>query len=49
MTGTWLFHTRIQYGSHDVPVPLLLTIKYQDQTVVRCSAKSCGGVDLGSI
>ena len=29
---TWLFHARIQYGSHDVPVPLPVTIKWAGDT-----------------
>ena len=31
---TWLFHVRIQYGSHDVPIPLPLTIKWAGDTPV---------------
>ena len=31
---TWLFHARIQYGSHDVPVPLPVTIKWAGDTPV---------------
>ena len=31
---TWLFHVRIQYGSHDVPVPLPVTIKWAGDTPV---------------
>jgi len=31
---TWLFHVRIQYGSHDVSVPLPLTIKWAGDTPV---------------
>ena len=31
---TWLFNTRIQYGSHDVPVPLPVTIKWAGDTPV---------------
>ena len=26
---SWLFHVRIQYGSHDLPVPLPVTIRWQ--------------------
>ena len=31
---TWLFHARIQYGSHDVPVPLPVNIKWAGDTPV---------------
>jgi len=31
---TWLFHTRIQYGSRDVTVPLPLTVKWAGDTPV---------------
>jgi len=31
---TWLFHARIQYGSHDIPVPLPVTIKWAGDTPV---------------
>ena len=31
---TWLFHTRLQYGSHDIPVPLPVTIKWAGDTPV---------------
>jgi hypothetical protein len=31
---TWLFQVRIQYGSHDVPVPLPVTIKWAGDTPV---------------
>ena len=31
---TWLFHARIQYGSHDVPVPLPVTMKWAGDTPV---------------
>jgi len=31
---TWLFHVRIQYGTHDVPVPLPVTIKWAGDTPV---------------
>ena len=31
---TWLFHVRIQYGSHDLPVPLPVTIKWAGDTPV---------------
>ena len=31
---TWLFHVRIQYGPHDVPVPLPVTIKWAGDTPV---------------
>lgn len=31
---TWLFHVRIQYGAHDVPVPLPVTIKWAGDTPV---------------
>jgi len=31
---TWLFHVRIKYGSHDVPVPLPVTIKWAGDTPV---------------
>jgi len=31
---TWLFHVRIQYGSHDVPVPLPVTVKWAGDTPV---------------
>jgi hypothetical protein len=31
---TWLFHARIQYGSHDVPVPVPVAIKWAGDTPV---------------
>ncbi|HLW77392.1 MAG TPA: hypothetical protein VKS01_10410 [Bryobacteraceae bacterium] len=31
---TWLFHVRIQYGAHDIPVPLPVTIKWAGDTPV---------------
>jgi hypothetical protein len=31
---TWLFQVRIQYGAHDVPVPLPVTIKWAGDTPV---------------
>jgi len=31
---TWLFHARLQYGSHDVTLPLPLTVKWADDTPV---------------
>jgi hypothetical protein len=31
---TWIFHVRIQYGSHDIPVPLPVTIKWAGDTPV---------------
>ena len=31
---TWLFHVRIQYGSHDIPIPLPVTIKWAGDTPV---------------
>ena len=31
---TWLFSTRIQYGDHDVTVPLPLTVKWAGDTPV---------------
>ena len=31
---TWLFHVRMQYGSHDIPVPLPVTIKWAGDTPV---------------
>ena len=31
---TWLFHVHIQYGSHDIPVPLPVTIKWAGDTPV---------------
>ena len=31
---TWLFNARIQYGSHDVPVPLPVIIKWAGDTPV---------------
>jgi hypothetical protein len=31
---TWLFQVRIQYGSHDIPVPLPVTIKWAGDTPV---------------
>jgi hypothetical protein len=35
VTGeTWLIHSRIQYGSHDVPVPVPVTIKWAGDTPV---------------
>jgi len=35
LTGeTWLFHVRIQYGAHDVPAPLPVTIKWAGDTPV---------------
>lgn len=30
----WLFHARIQYGSHDVAVPLPLTVKWAGDTPI---------------
>jgi hypothetical protein len=30
----WLFHARIQYGSHDVTLPLPLTVKWAGDTPV---------------
>jgi hypothetical protein len=29
---TWLMHARIQYGTHDIPVPLPVTIKWAGDT-----------------
>ncbi len=35
LTGdTWLLQTRIKYGSHDVPVPIPVTIKWAGDTPV---------------
>jgi hypothetical protein len=35
LTGdTWLFQTRLKYGSHDVPVPIPVTIKWAGDTPV---------------
>src|SRR5438105_1459286 len=31
---TWLFQARIQYGSHDVPVPVPVNIKWAGDTPV---------------
>jgi len=31
---TWLFQARIQYGSHDVPLPVPVTIKWAGDTPV---------------
>lgn len=31
---TWLFETRIQYGDHDVTLPLALQVKWADDTPV---------------
>jgi len=31
---TWLLHARIQYGSHNVPVPVPVTIKWAGDTPV---------------
>lgn len=31
---TWLFQVRIQYGSHDIPIPLPVTIKWAGDTPV---------------
>ena len=31
---TWLFHTRVKYGSTDVPVPIPLTIRWAGDTPV---------------
>ena len=31
---TWLIHARIRYGSHDVPVPVPVTIKWAGDTPV---------------
>jgi len=31
---TWLFHTRLQYGGHDVPLPLPVIIKWAGDTPV---------------
>src|SRR5947209_13374289 len=31
---TWLFHVRIQYGSHNLPAPLPVTIKWAGDTPV---------------
>lgn len=31
---TWLFQTRLQYGSHEIPVPLPVTIKWAGDTPV---------------
>jgi len=31
---TWLFQTRIQYGSHDIPVPIPVVIKWAGDTPV---------------
>ena len=33
LTGdTWIFHARIQYGSHDIPAPVPVTIKWAGDT-----------------
>ncbi len=35
LTGeTWLFRTRMQYGGHDIPLPLPVTIKWAGDTPV---------------
>ncbi len=35
LTGdTWLFQARIQYGSHDLPLPIPVTIKWAGDTPV---------------
>src|SRR5215813_13861807 len=35
VTGdTWIIHSRIQYGTHDVPVPVPVTIKWAGDTPV---------------
>src|SRR5690242_12778241 len=35
LTGdTWLFQARIQYGSHDIPVPVPVVIKWAGDTPV---------------
>jgi hypothetical protein len=35
LTGeTWLLHARIQYGSHDIPVPIPVVIKWAGDTPV---------------
>jgi hypothetical protein len=31
---TWLIHSRLQYGSHDIPVPVPVTIKWAGDTPV---------------
>jgi hypothetical protein len=31
---TWLFRSRLQYGGHDIPVPLPVTIKWAGDTPV---------------
>jgi hypothetical protein len=31
---TWLLHTRLQYGSHDIPVPVPVSIKWAGDTPV---------------
>ena len=31
---TWLIHARMQYGSHDLPVPIPVTIKWAGDTPV---------------
>jgi hypothetical protein len=31
---TWLIHARIQYGSHDLPVPVPVTVKWAGDTPV---------------
>ena len=31
---TWLFRTRMQYGGHDIPLPLPVTIKWAGDTPV---------------
>ena len=31
---TWLFRTRLQYGGHDIPLPLPVTIKWAGDTPV---------------
>lgn len=33
-SDTWLFQTRLQYGSHEIPVPLPVTIKWAGDTPV---------------
>src|ERR1700730_7417735 len=35
MTGdVWLFHTRLRFGSHDLPLPLRITVKWAGDTPV---------------
>ncbi len=35
LTGdTWLLHARLQYGGHDIPVPVPVTIKWAGDTPV---------------